>query len=43
MAKKVNGTPVVIELADFKTKEVVDVIEVDACLLPLGASQLRKT
>lgn len=37
MAKKVTpGTPVVIELADFKTKEVVDVIEVDACLVATG-------
>lgn len=37
MAKKVTpGTPVLIELADFKTKEVVDVIEVDACLVATG-------
>lgn len=36
-AKKViPGSPVVIELADFKTKEVVDVIEVDACLVATG-------
>ena len=36
-AKKVTpGTPVVIELADFKTKEVVDVLEVDACLVATG-------
>ena len=36
-AKKViPGTPVVIELADFKTKEDVDVIEVDACLVATG-------
>ncbi len=37
MAKKVTpGTPVVIELADFKTKEVIDTIEVDACLVATG-------
>lgn len=37
LAKKVTpGTPVVIELADAKTKEVVDVIEVDACLVATG-------
>jgi len=36
-AKKVTpGNPVVIELADFKTKETVDVIEVDACLVATG-------
>jgi dihydrolipoamide dehydrogenase len=36
-AKKViPGTPVVIELANFKTKEDVDVIEVDACLVATG-------
>ena len=36
-AKKViPGTPVVIELADFKTKEDVEVIEVDACLVATG-------
>ncbi len=36
-ARKVTpGTPVVIELADFKTKEVVDVLEVDACLVATG-------
>lgn len=36
-AKKViPGSPVVIELADFKTKEDVDVIEVDACLIATG-------
>lgn len=36
-AKKViPGSPVVIELADFKTKEFVDVIEVDACLVATG-------
>ncbi|MBW4634511.1 MAG: dihydrolipoyl dehydrogenase [Iphinoe sp. HA4291-MV1] len=36
-AKKViPGSPVVIELADFKTKEEVDVLEVDACLVATG-------
>jgi len=36
-AKRViPGSPVVIELADFKTKEDVDVIEVDACLVATG-------
>nr|WP_199307709.1 MULTISPECIES: dihydrolipoyl dehydrogenase [unclassified Leptolyngbya] len=37
LAKKViPGSPVRIELADAKTKEVVDVIEVDACLVATG-------
>ena len=36
-AKKViPGAPVVIELADFKTKEDLEVIEVDACLVATG-------
>lgn len=36
-AKKViPGVPVVIELANFKTKEDVDVLEVDACLVATG-------
>ncbi|MBE9212110.1 dihydrolipoyl dehydrogenase [Plectonema cf. radiosum LEGE 06105] len=36
-AKKITpGSPVVIELADFKTKEDVDVLEVDACLVATG-------
>lgn len=36
-AKRViPGSPVVIELADFKTKEDLDVIEVDACLVATG-------
>ncbi|AFZ31676.1 dihydrolipoamide dehydrogenase [Gloeocapsa sp. PCC 7428] len=36
-AKRViPGSPVVIELADFKTKEDVDIIEVDACLVATG-------
>ena len=37
IAKTVKpGTPVVIELADTETKEVVDVLEVDACLVATG-------
>lgn len=37
LAKKVTpGSPVVIELADVKTKEVVEVLEVDACLVATG-------
>ncbi|MBO9999619.1 MAG: dihydrolipoyl dehydrogenase [Cyanobacteria bacterium SID2] len=37
LAMKVTpGAPVVIELADAKTKEVVDVLEVDACLVATG-------
>ncbi len=36
-AKKITpGSPVVIELADFKTKEDVEVLEVDACLVATG-------
>ena len=34
--KVTPGSPVVIELADAKTKEVVDVLEVDACLVATG-------
>lgn len=34
--KVIPGTPVVIELTDPKTKEVVDVLEVDACLVATG-------
>ena len=34
--KVIPGSPVVIELADAKTKEVIDVIEVDACLVATG-------
>ncbi|NEP55672.1 MAG: dihydrolipoyl dehydrogenase [Symploca sp. SIO2G7] len=34
--KVIPGSPVVIELADAKTKEVVDVLEVDACLVATG-------
>ncbi|WP_448525753.1 dihydrolipoyl dehydrogenase [Parathermosynechococcus lividus] len=37
LAKRViPGTPVVIELADTQTKEVVEVLEVDACLVATG-------
>jgi dihydrolipoamide dehydrogenase len=37
IAKKVTpGSPVVIELADPKTQEVVEVLEVDACLVATG-------
>ncbi|MBZ8179313.1 dihydrolipoyl dehydrogenase [Oscillatoria salina] len=37
LAKKVTpGSPVVIELADTKTKEVVEILEVDACLVATG-------
>ncbi|HEY9625298.1 MAG TPA: dihydrolipoyl dehydrogenase [Crinalium sp.] len=37
LAKRITpGSPVVIELADAKTKEVVDVLEVDACLVATG-------
>ncbi len=34
--KVTPGTPVTIELTDAKTKEVVDVLEVDACLVATG-------
>lgn len=37
LASKVTpGSPVTIELADTKTKEVVEVLEVDACLVATG-------
>ncbi len=37
LAKSVKpGSPVVIELADAKTKEIVDILEVDACLVATG-------
>ena len=37
IAKKVTpGSPVVIELADPKTQEVLDILEVDACLVATG-------
>ncbi|MBF2078855.1 MAG: dihydrolipoyl dehydrogenase [Synechococcales cyanobacterium T60_A2020_003] len=34
--KVIPGSPVVIELSDAKTKEVVEVLEVDACLVATG-------
>lgn len=34
--KVIPGSPVVIELANFKTKEYVDTLEVDACLVATG-------
>lgn len=34
--KVIPGSPVVIELADAKTKELVEVLEVDACLVATG-------
>lgn len=37
LAKQVKpGSPVTIELADAKTKETIDVLEVDACLVATG-------
>lgn len=37
LARKITpGSPVVIELADTQTKELVDVLEVDACLVATG-------
>ena len=37
LAQKVTpGSPVVIELADMKTKKVIEVLEVDACLVATG-------
>ena len=36
------GTPVTIELTDAKTKEVVDVLEVDACLIATGRIPVAK-
>lgn len=37
LAQKVTpGSPVVIELADMKTKKVIDILEVDACLVATG-------
>nr|AAM82704.1 PhdD [Synechococcus elongatus PCC 7942 = FACHB-805] len=35
-AQNYAGSPVVIELADFETKELVEVLEVDACLVATG-------
>lgn len=43
LAQKVTpGSPVVIELADAKTKEVVEVLEVDACLVATGRIPVAK-
>ena len=43
IAKTVKpGSPVVIELADPKTKETVEVIEVDACLVATGRVPVTK-
>ena len=43
LAMKVTpGSPVVIELADAKTKEVVEVLEVDACLIATGRIPVAK-
>lgn len=43
LAKKVTpGSPVVIELADAKTKETVEVLEVDACLVATGRVPFTK-
>ena len=43
LAKKITpGSPVIIELADFKTKEVVEVLEVDACLVATGRVPVSK-
>ena len=43
LALKVTpGSPVVVELADFKTKEVVEVLEVDACLVATGRVPFTK-
>lgn len=43
LAKRVTpGSPVVIELADAQTKEVVEVLEVDACLVATGRIPLTK-
>ncbi len=43
LASKVTpGSPVVIELSDAKTKEVVEVLEVDACLVATGRVPVTK-
>ncbi len=36
------GSPVTIELTDAKTKEVIDVLEVDACLIATGRIPVAK-
>ncbi|HEY9666347.1 MAG TPA: dihydrolipoyl dehydrogenase [Coleofasciculaceae cyanobacterium] len=40
--KVIPGSPVVIELTDVKTKELVDVLEVDACLVATGRIPVTK-
>ena len=40
--KVVPGSPVKIELTDAKTKEVIDVLEVDACLVATGRRPATK-
>ncbi len=40
--KVIPGSPVVIELSDAKTKELVDVLEVDACLVATGRIPVTK-
>ncbi|MBW4522907.1 MAG: dihydrolipoyl dehydrogenase [Scytolyngbya sp. HA4215-MV1] len=40
--KVIPGSPVVIELVDAKTKEPVEVMEVDACLVATGRIPLTK-
>ncbi|KAM3093956.1 dihydrolipoyl dehydrogenase [Phormidesmis sp. 146-35] len=43
LAMKVTpGLPVVIELADAKTKEIVELLEVDACLIATGRIPVAK-
>ncbi len=43
LAKRITpGSPVVIELADAKTKEIIEVLEVDACLVATGRVPLTK-
>lgn len=38
----IPGTPVTIELADAKTKDIVEVLEVDACLIATGRVPVTK-
>lgn len=40
--KVIPGSPVVIELTDAKTKELVEVLEVDACLVATGRIPVSK-
>lgn len=40
--KIIPGSPVVIELSDAKTKEVVEMLEVDACLIATGRVPLTQ-